>query len=152
MIFHNFSLSESWFCTLSRRQTAGLWFDHQRLWVLLMVPIPVTQWTSRMSDTQIVLGCLLLMQVRLLLGSGNSLRSSDAYMRQHNIPTLLQIMACRLFGAKPLSEPMPPCCQLDPKEHISVKFCLKFKSFHSRKCTSKCRLRNGGHFVLASMC
>ena len=24
--------------------------------------------------------------------------------------------------------------------------------FHSRKCISKCRLRNGGHFVSASMC
>ena len=24
--------------------------------------------------------------------------------------------------------------------------------FHSRKCVWKCRLRNGGHFVSASMC
>ena len=45
----------------------------------------------------------------------NSLRPSDTYMRQHNIPTLLQIMACRLFSAKQLSEPMLPYCQLDPK-------------------------------------
>ena len=50
-----------------------------------------------------------------------------------NIPPLLQIMACRLFGAKPLSEPMLSYCQLDPKEYISVKFYLKFKTFHSRK-------------------
>ena len=27
---------------------------------------------------------------------------------------LVQIMACRLFGAKPLSKPMLACCQLDP--------------------------------------
>ena len=30
-------------------------------------------------------------------------------------------MACHLIGAKPLSEPMPDYCQLDPWEHISMK-------------------------------
>ena len=45
---------------------------------------------------------------------------------------LVQLMAFLLFGAKPLSEPMLPYCQLDPTEHISVKFYSKFKSFHSR--------------------
>ena len=29
-------------------------------------------------------------------------------------------MACRLSGAKPLSEPMLPYYQLDPQEYISV--------------------------------
>ena len=58
-----------------------------------------------------------------------SLRPSDAYMHQYNIPTLVQIMACRLFGTKPLSDPILPYCQLHPKEHISVKFSLKFKVF-----------------------
>ena len=53
----------------------------------------------------------------------NSMRLSNANMHQYNIPTLLQIMACRLFGAKPLTEPMLPYCQIDPKEHISLKFC-----------------------------
>ena len=43
----------------------------------------------------------------------NSLRPCDAYMRQYHIPTLLQIMACRLIDAKPLSEPVLPYCQLD---------------------------------------
>ena len=65
----------------------------------------------------------------------NSSWSSDAYMRQHNMPTLLQIMACHLFSAKTLSGPMLPYCLLDPKEHFSLKFYFKFKSFHSRKCT-----------------
>ena len=36
----------------------------------------------------------------------NSLRPSDAYMPQWNGPSSAQIMACRLLGAKPLSEPM----------------------------------------------
>ena len=36
----------------------------------------------------------------------NSLRSSDAYMHQYKTPSLIQIMACRLFSRKPLSEPL----------------------------------------------
>ena len=39
---------------------------------------------------------------------------SAAYMRQWNGSALVQIMACRLFGTKPLSEPVLTCCQLDP--------------------------------------
>ena len=38
-----------------------------------------------------------------------------------NLSSLFQIMACRLIGAKPLSEPMLDYCQLDPCEHISMK-------------------------------
>ena len=40
----------------------------------------------------------------------NSLRPSDAYMRRWTGSSLVQIMACRLFGAKPLSEPMLEYC------------------------------------------
>ena len=36
----------------------------------------------------------------------NSLRLGDAYMRHWTGSSLVQIMACCLFGAKPLSEPM----------------------------------------------
>ena len=35
-------------------------------------------------------------------------------------------MACRLDGAKPLSEPMLEYCLLDPQEQTSVKFETKF--------------------------
>ena len=45
-----------------------------------------------------------------------------AYMRQWIMLPLVQIMACRLFGAKPLSKPMLSCCQLHPWEQTSVKF------------------------------
>ena len=38
--------------------------------------------------------------------SANSSRPGDAYMRQ----CFEQIMACRLIGAKPLSEPMQVYC------------------------------------------
>ena len=56
------------------------------------------------------------------------------YMRQWIGSPLVQIMACRLFGAKPLSEPMLGYCQLDPWEQTSVEFRSKYKIFHSWKC------------------
>ena len=46
----------------------------------------------------------------------NSSPPSAAYTRQWIGSALVQIMACRLFGAKPLSEPMLGNCQLDPWE------------------------------------
>ena len=64
-------------------------------------------------------------------------------------------MACRLFGAKPLPEPMLPYCRLDPKEYISVKFSLKFKfSFkevHLKKSSAKVATILPGLNVLKQM-
>ena len=45
---------------------------------------------------------------------------SAAYMRQWIRSALVQIMACRLFAAKPLSKPMLLYGQLDPSEQTSV--------------------------------
>ena len=45
----------------------------------------------------------------------DSSHASAAYMRQSTGSALLQIMACCLFGAKPLSKPMLGYCQLDHK-------------------------------------
>ena len=39
-------------------------------------------------------------------------------MRQWTGSTLVQIMACRLFGTKPLSKPMLGYCQLDPRNKL----------------------------------
>ena len=58
-----------------------------------------------------------------------------AYMFQWTMLILVQIMD----GAKPLSEPVLMYCQLDTTEHISMKFYLKLKYFHSRKCNLNCR-------------
>ena len=58
-------------------------------------------------------------------------------------------MACRMFGAKPLSKLMLPYWQLDPTEHIS-EILLKIQSFHSS--TWKFRLRHDGLVVSALMC
>ena len=84
--------------------------------------------------------------------SVNSLRQSEAYMHWSPRSSLVQIMACRLFGAKPLSKPMLGYCQLYPQEQTSVKFLPQLIHFHSWKCIWKCRLQNDSHFVSASMC
>ena len=76
----------------------------------------------------------------------NSLKLGDAYMHQLTWLSLVQIMACRLFGAKPLSEPMIIYCHLYPMGHISIKYHSKFKSFYSNKCIWTYHFRNGGHF------
>ena len=49
-------------------------------------------------------------------------------------------MVCRLFGDKPLPEPMLAYCQMDSWEQISVKFELEFYHFHSilRKMLFSC--------------
>ena len=61
-------------------------------------------------------------------------------------PPLVQIMACRLVGTKPLSE------SVLPQKEILVKSLVKLMHFHAWKCIWKCRLRNGDSFVSASMC
>ena len=44
---------------------------------------------------------------------------SAAYIGRWTESSLVQVMACRLFRAKPLPEPMLVYCQLDPWEHVS---------------------------------
>ena len=45
----------------------------------------------------------------------DSVQLIAVYMRQKIRPPLFQIMACRLLGAKPSSEPILDYCQLYPK-------------------------------------
>ena len=59
-----------------------------------------------------------------------------------------EMMACGLFGAKPLSDTMPGYCWRGPWEYKSVTLELKYNKFHSIKFIWKSRLHNGGHFCL----
>ena len=63
----------------------------------------------------------------------NSPSPSAGYMRHRTGSALLQVMACRLFGAKPLPEPMQTYCHLDAQEQISIKSESQYKTFHSWK-------------------
>ena len=76
---------------------------------------------------------------------------SATYMRRWTGSALVKIMACRLNGAKPLSELVLTYCQLYHKETHFNEILFEIQIF-SRKCTWKCRLEDGGHFVSASMC
>ena len=76
----------------------------------------------------------------------NSSPPSVAYRHQWIRSALVQIMACRLFGTKPSSEPMLSYCHSDPKEQTAVKFLIKFYSWKW-----KYSLRNGSHFVQGEM-
>ena len=59
--------------------------------------------------------CIMCLFAPFMVHCGfNSFSHSAAYMRHWTGSVLVQIMACRLFGAKPLSKPMLGCCQLDP--------------------------------------
>ena len=80
----------------------------------------------------------------------NSLWPSDATCNRRTWSTLVQVMDCHLFSAKPLPGPMLTYCKLDYLDKISVKLKLKSR-FHSRKCIWKCCLQNGSHFVEISM-
>ena len=64
-----------------------------------------------------------------LLELFNSSSPGAAYMRRRTGSTLVQVMACRLFGAKPLPEPMMAYCQLDSLEQTSVTIQSKYKLF-----------------------
>ena len=55
--------------------------------------------------------------ISLLYFSFNSSPPSAAYMGQWIGSALVQIMVCRLFGTKPLPEPMLGYCQLDMSCH-----------------------------------
>ena len=65
--------------------------------------------------------------------------SSIAYMRQWAGSALVQIMARRLFGAKPLPEPMLTYCQLDPCVETSV-FSFFFRNKRENFSFKKIRL------------
>ena len=68
-------------------------------------------------------------------------------MRQWIRCALVQIMASRLFDAKPKSTSMLCYCQLDPKDQTLLKFESKYNILHYRKCICKYLLWEGGHFI-----
>ena len=55
---------------------------------------------------------------------------------------LVQVMACRLFGTKPLPEPMLVYCQLDSREEISGRFKSPASPFIQAQITSQRKLQS----------
>ena len=81
----------------------------------------------------------------------NSYPLSAVYMLQWTGSALVQVMAWRRTGDKPLPEPALIYCQLDHWQKLSVKIESKFQHFHSKKCVWICCLRNCVHFVQGDM-
>ena len=62
-------------------------------------------------------------------------------------PASVQIMACRLFGAKPSSKPTLFFVNCALRSKLKWNLNQNIKNFHSWKPIRKYLLRNGGHFV-----
>ena len=59
------------------------------------------------------------------------------FFRQWTGSSLVQVMACHLFGAKPLPETMLIYRQLDSWEHMSEKLESDFKKIHLKMSSAK---------------
>ena len=71
----------------------------------------------------------------------NSLWPSDAILCQRSWTTLVQVMACCLFGTKPLAETMLIYCQFDPMNKLQwhwKKTPLSFKNRHLKMSSANC--------------
>ena len=63
----------------------------------------------------------------------NSSPPGAACICQWTGSSLLQLMACHLFGTKPQPEPMLVCCQLDPWEQVFSETWIGILSFAFKK-------------------
>ena len=107
------------------------------------VPTNICIWWKTQSDLTPCYGQWEKPRLNIKSSLINSVRPSDAYMRLQHRPSLVQIMACRLFGAKPLSEPMLAYCQLHPRNKPQWHF-IKITQFSFKKMHLK--------ILSASMC
>ena len=82
------------------------WFIHENMHFILKPMSNSTLWSTALNG-------IPFYQSHIMWHWFYSYSPSAAYMRQWIWSALLQIMACRLFGAKPLSETMLGNCQLD---------------------------------------
>ena len=83
----------------------GLWHWTHKDQILYVIPLHFRHRNfDPLPGMGLQLCCLCLYVPRG--GWLNSMRPSDAYMRRCTWSSLIQIMTCRQFGAKPLYEPM----------------------------------------------
>ena len=124
--------SDWWFETLSR----PLW-RHSNVWYWRIDLLSINNGYSWKEVICVLIICTI-----------NSSPPSAAYMSQWTGSSLVQVMACRLFDAKPLPEPMLPYCQLVSWEHILVKFEDRNSIiFIQENAIENVVCQSGGHFV-----
>ena len=77
----------------------------------------------------------------------NSSPPSAAYMRQWTGSSLIQVMACRLFGAKSLPEAMLVYCQLDSWDIFQWNMNRNSIIYIQENAIENVVCQNGSHFV-----
>ena len=73
-------------------------------------------------------------------------------MRHRIGASLIQVFACRLFGAKPLPESVMAHCWLDPQEQNSVIFLIEIKTFSLPKLHMKVLFANVSAILSRPQC
>ena len=63
------------------------------------------------------------------------------YAYYHNWTSWVQVIACRMFGAKPLSEPAVAYCPFGLSKYISMKLKSKYNNIHWIRLIWKCCLQ-----------
>ena len=131
-MYANRTLKEPWFCN-RRWNPAG---KHKRevdmlmhIWTYPCFNIIAAQ---NLYKTQIIFWYFETLRYLKKCQESQLISPRCAYMCQWIRSALVQIMTCRLFGAKPLSKATPGYCQLVPKEQISVIF-VKIQMFSFTK-------------------
>ena len=82
----------------------------------------------------------------------NLLRTSDAYMRQWNRPSLVQIMACQRLGTKSSSQPKLVIFNWNLRNKLQWNSNRNSNIFIRKNAFENIVHENGGHLVSSSMC
>ena len=119
-----------------------------------MIPLKI-KWLKKCAGDVIMSSMILCLKIqcdqkctRKYAYINSSPPSAAIYMRQWTGSTLVQVMAC----SAP-SHYLNQCC-LIVNRPLGTNFreiWIKIYNFSFTKCTSKCRLGNGGHFVLGEI-
>ena len=135
------------------KQSRRWWFETYSLWHYCNVTLDdyvskvlkLTEWVHQLLFL-IVMQCRNISAARKTPNNIQLIQTGRS--RSVNWPYLGQVMACHLFGTKQVPIPVLTCCQLDPQEHISVTFLLKFRYFHLWNFIWKGRPQNVSHYCL----
>ena len=124
----------------------GCIFLNENVWIVIkmwlnFVPkgpinnilVQIMAW-RRIGDKQLSEPMMVSLPTHIRHSAPMSITGVSSFNSSSRVTHIGFIMAWRMVGSKPWSEPMLKYCQLDPKEHISMKLYLELKKKdHSRK-------------------
>ena len=90
----------------------------QQCWSIFLMPYAVTRSPYGLNNTSIIVYEIAINYgpqiLKVITACCTLITASATYMRQWTGSALVEIMACRRFGAKSFSQPLLGYCQLDP--------------------------------------